>query len=74
MRGMAERLASHEIENLIRSLAMAPLDSATIRQVLEDHRELLREQAELKKLLRRLTPAWGEVRTVLNELAAAVDP
>ncbi len=68
---MAERLASHEIETLIRSAAMAPLAAETVRAVLEDYRTLLREQAELEALLRRLGPAWGEVRVVLNELGKA---
>jgi hypothetical protein len=46
-----------------------PLDAGTVHQVLEDYRTLLRERAELEAFLRRLTPAWGEVRAVLNELA-----
>jgi hypothetical protein len=66
---MAERLAPNEIETLIRSAAMAPLDAGTVRQVLEDYRALLRERAEVEALLRRLTPAWSEVRALLNELA-----
>jgi len=66
---MAEGLALHELETIIRSAAMAPLDGATVRQVLEGYRVLLRERAELEALLRRLTPAWGQVRAVLNELA-----
>jgi hypothetical protein len=49
---------------------MAPLAAKTVRTVLEDYRAILRERAELDALLRRLTPAWGEVRAVLNELAA----
>ena len=51
---------------------MAPLEAGTVREVLEDYRALLRERAELEALLRRLGPAWGEVRAVLIELAGKV--
>jgi hypothetical protein len=36
--------------------------------VLESHREVLAERAELVAQLRRLGPAWVELRGVLNEL------
>ena len=32
------------------------------------HRELLAERAETVARLRRLGPAWGEVRSVLNQI------
>jgi hypothetical protein len=70
---MAERLAPHDMQTLIRSAAMAPLSPDTVRQVLDEHYHLLTERAELETLLRRLTPAWAEVRAVLNELAKLTD-
>jgi hypothetical protein len=36
--------------------------------VLESHRAALAERAELVAQLRRLAPAFGELRGVLNEL------
>jgi hypothetical protein len=36
--------------------------------VLEDHRRVLAKRAELVALLRQLAPAWGDLRTVLNEI------
>ncbi len=70
---MAERLTPADMPTLIRSAAMAPLAPDTVRQLLEEHGELLAQQADLENLLRRLLPAWGEVRALLNELAARVD-
>lgn len=70
---MAERLAPHDMQTLIRSAAMAPLSPDTVRQVLDEHYHLLAERAELEMLLRRLTPAWAEVRAVLNELAKLIE-
>lgn len=68
-------MAAHEIEGLLRSMAMAPLSPESVRRVLEAHRELLAEQRELlaeqrelEALLHRLLPAWAECRQVLNEL------
>ena len=69
-RRMADRFQRHDMQTLIRSLAMAPLDAETVRQVLEEHDELLAERAELDALLARLLPAWGEMRAVMNELSA----
>jgi hypothetical protein len=65
---MAERLQAHELETLIRSAAMAPLATETTRRILEAHRDLLVRYTAMEALLHRLLPAWGEVRTVLNEL------
>ena len=73
MTDMAERLLAHEVETIIRSAAMAPLAPETVRRVLEAHRELLARQTAVEALLRRLMPAWGEVRAVLNDLAGQVE-
>jgi hypothetical protein len=70
--GMAERFKTHDMQTLIRSAAMAPLDPQTVRRVLDEHEQLLREQEALAGLLRRLTPACDEVRAALNELARMV--
>jgi hypothetical protein len=71
---MAARLNKHEIESLIRSAAMAPLQQDTVRRILEDHRQLLDERAALETILKRFLPAWGEVRAALNELSKRLDP
>jgi hypothetical protein len=70
---MAERLQAHELETMIRSAAMAPLATETTRRILEAHRELLARYTEMEVLLHRLLPAWGEVRTVLNEMVKRVE-
>jgi hypothetical protein len=69
---MAE-MRAHEIEGLLRSMAMAPLSPESVRHALESHRELLAERDELEKLLHRLLPAWVECRQVLNELARQLE-
>ena len=48
--------------------AVGLLDPADVRRVLESLREVLAERAELVARLRRLTPAWGELQSVLNHL------
>ena len=68
-RRMADRFQRHDMQTLIRSLAMAPLDAETVRQVLEEHDQLLAERAELDALLARLLPAWGEIPAVMCELS-----
>jgi len=67
---MAARIPAHEIPTLLRSAAMAPLSPQTVRDVLEAYRDLLREHDELRALLSRLSPAWIELRNVVNELSA----
>lgn len=62
-------LTAAEVDELRRAAAVGPLDPADVRRVLESLREVLAERAELVAQLRRLGPAWGEVRGVLNELA-----
>jgi predicted component of type VI protein secretion system len=66
-------MKAHEIEGLLRSLALAPLSPESVRDALESHRELLAQREELEKLLRRLLPAWAECRQVLNELMKQLD-
>jgi hypothetical protein len=66
-------MKAHEIEGLLRSLALAPLSPESVRAALESHRELLAQRDELEKLLRRLLPAWAECRQVLNELMKQLD-
>jgi hypothetical protein len=66
-------MKAHEIEGMLRSMAMAPLSPDSVRRVLEAHRELLAERAALEALLRRLLPAWKECREVLNELSKQLE-
>ena len=59
----------HQIENLRRSLAMAPLATGTVLDILEAHEALLLERVELERLLGELLPSWRHVRDVLNEIS-----
>jgi hypothetical protein len=65
-------LTAAEVDELRRAAAVRPLDRADVRRVLESHREVLAERAELVDQLRRLGPAWTELRGVLNELNRVV--
>jgi hypothetical protein len=49
----------------------APLDHQNVIRLLQPYDELLAERDHLVSLP-RLTPAWGEVREVLNELSATL--
>jgi len=62
-------LTAAEVDELRRAAAVGPLDPADVRRVLESHRDVLTERAELVAQLQRLTPAWAELRKVLNELS-----
>ena len=68
-----EPLKPYEIETLLRSAAMAPLATETVRRVLEAHRDALARDAELEALVARLRPAWEEVREILNALVKVGD-
>jgi hypothetical protein len=48
---------------------MAPLDHQNVVRHLQAYDELLAERDQLVSTLRRLMPAWGEVREVLKEIA-----
>ena len=61
-------LTAAEVDELRRAAAVGPLDPGDVRRVLESHREVLAKRAELVAQLRRLTPAWGELRAALNDL------
>jgi hypothetical protein len=61
-------LTAAEVDELRRTAAVGPLDPGDVRRVLESLREVLAARAELVAQLRRLGPAWGELRDVLNEL------
>ena len=51
-----------------------PLPQDVVGRVLEDHRRVQRERAELLAALERLAPAWRELRTVLNVLNRVLEP
>jgi hypothetical protein len=59
---------------LRRAAAVGPIDPTDVRRVLESHRAVQAERAELVAQLRRLGPVWGELRTVLNELNRVLEP
>jgi hypothetical protein len=62
-------LSRTEFEGLRRSAAMAPLDHQNVIRLIQAYDELLAERDHLVASLRRLMPAWGEVRDELNELS-----
>lgn len=66
-------LTAAEVDELRRAAAVGPLDPADVRRILESHREVLAERSELVAQLRRLGPAWAELRKVLNELNRVLD-
>ena len=45
-----------------------PLPSDQVARLLRSHRDLAKEQAEVKAQLVELAPAWAELRKVLNEV------
>jgi hypothetical protein len=65
---VAGTLARGDYEGLRRSAAMAPLDRQQVVRLIEAYDELLAERDQLVSTLRPLTPAWAEVREVLNEM------
>ena len=69
---VAERLKTHEVESLARSMAMAPLSQDSVARLVRSHGELSQEWAEVEGLLQRLGPAWAELRSILNELNAVL--
>ena len=70
----ASALTAAEVDELRRAAAVGPIDPAVVARVLEDHKRVQRERAELAAILDRLTPAWRELRSVLNELNRVLEP
>jgi hypothetical protein len=70
-------LSSHEIESLRRSNAMAPLSPSHVALLLDACDELVRQRAELTRLLDGLPQPFASVRTILNDIhriLGTVDP
>jgi hypothetical protein len=61
-------LKAHRVEGLARSAATAPLSAEQVTELLASHHQLAKDWAEVEALLRRLAPAWVEMRTILNDL------
>jgi hypothetical protein len=61
-------LTTHDIEGLRRSAAMAPLSKNETLRVLDETDRLVRERAEIARLLADLTASFGAVRSTLNKL------
>jgi hypothetical protein len=57
---------------MARSAAMAPLSQQSVEDILSSHAGLSADWSEVEALLQRLAPAWVELRTILNELNAAL--
>lgn len=67
----SHRFRPEDLDGLRRSLALSPqLPVEQVLELLDDHRLLLLERAELEQQLLRLEPAFKEVRAVLNRLYA----
>ena len=54
-------LTAAEVDELRRAAAVGPIDPADVRRILESHEAVLAE------------PAWGELRSVLNELTPLLE-
>jgi hypothetical protein len=65
-------LTIHDIEGLRRSAAMAPLSQAQTVRVLDEIDGLVRERAEIARVLAELPTSFGAVRSTLNELQRLV--
>ena len=65
-------LTTHDIEGLRRSAAMAPLSQNETLRVLDETDRLVRERAEIARLLADLPKSFGAVRSTLNELQKMV--
>ena len=71
---MAGTISTGEIEGWLHRMTVEPLAQEVVARVLKDIERELRERAELKATLARLTPAFRELRSVLNELNRALEP
>ena len=65
-------LASHEIESLRRSNAMAPLSPTHVAQLLETCAQLAAERAAVAAVLADLPESFAAVRAALNQLQRIV--
>ena len=70
--GVGRRLSTEDLTILERSAAMAPLGTSQVAQLIDSHRQVLADHAELTELLHRLAPPWQEVRSILNDIRRSV--
>jgi DNA-directed RNA polymerase subunit F len=61
-------LASHEIESMRRSHAMAPLSPTHVRELIETCAQLAKEREQIAAVVASLPDSFSEVRAALNEL------
>lgn len=61
-------LASHEIESLRRSHAMAPLSPTQVSQLIDTCAQLSRQREQVATVLARLPESFADLRAALNEL------
>lgn len=61
-------LASHEIESLRRSHAMAPLSASQVSELIETCDLLTTQREQIERVLSGLPESFAEVRAALNEL------
>ena len=61
-------LASHEIESMRRSHAMAPLSQSHVAELIETCTQLAKEREQIAAVVIGLPDSFAEVRAALNEL------
>lgn len=65
-------LSASDLENMMRSAAMAPLSKDETYRLIESYRELMHERARIAAVLAELPTSWASVRAALNELQRLV--
>jgi hypothetical protein len=60
---MVGTISTGEIEGWFHRMTVEPLPQDVVARVLKDHERV-----------QRLTPAWGELRSVLNEPSRILEP
>ena len=61
-------LASHEIESMRRSHAMAPLSPSNVSELIDTCAQLAREREQIAGIVAGLPDSFAELRAALNEL------
>jgi hypothetical protein len=67
-------LTVHELENIRRSAAMAPLSRDETARLIAEIERLVAERQQITNLLADLPSSFGAVRRTLNELQRVVAP
>src|SRR5262245_6889168 len=62
-----------QVEGLARSAAMEPVSVEQLSELLASHPPLAKDWAEVEVPLDRLSPAWVEMKTILNDLTLVLE-